>query len=416
MPTLTQKFILTCLERSDYKTFSAAKKEWFDEKEKTNYEFVKSYYRDHGELPSTEIFKDKYKIKDSVKGRPTYFLKELKNRYIALTLTEAIPGIMAKLGTDPAKGLEDMQKAISGLRTDTFTSNETSYSDYAAERYADYIERVRTKGVVHLSSGNEALDKMTYGYRKADLITIGGRSGVGKSWLILLLALWLEGVLNDADIEKPILFITNEMPEDEVTERIDCIKFKLPYEDFMKGELSRVERKRYESGLNRLKHKGSKIKIVYNCSTIDELNVLIDMHDPAIVFIDGSYMMEGDMGEGWEKITYVTRNLKKTAKLKSVPIINTTQLRKSTGKTSSKLSTDGQDDFAYSQSYAQDSDIAIRLYQDVDMVFNSEIGMDVVKGRRVKPNTKFIFTNNLATMELDIRLDDIVTTKASVVW
>lgn len=108
--------------------------------------------------------------------------------------------------------------------------------------------------------------------------------------------------------------------------------------------------------------------------------------------------------EGWEKITHITRNLKRLSKNNKVPIINTTQLRRGTGKGGSRDALSGQDDFAYSGSYVQDSDIAIRMFQDADMKFYDQIGCEIVKGRRVSPGTLFLFQNNLEKMDVSVKL------------
>lgn len=103
-------------------------------------------------------------------------------------------------------------------------------------------------------------------------------------------------------------------------------------------------------------------------------------------------------------IVYITRNLKRLAKNFGVPIINTTQLKRGTAKAGSKFALDGQDDFAYSSSYSQDSDIAIRMFQDADMKFHDLVGCEVVKGRRVVSGTTFYFQNDLLKMNQSMTL------------
>lgn len=72
------------------------------------------------------------------------------------------------------------------------------------------------------------------------------------------------------------------------------------------------------------------------------------------------------------------------------------------------MAIDGQDDFAYSSSYTMDSDVAFRLFQDADMKFHSEVGVEVVKGRRVVTGTTIVFKNDLDNMEqsLTLPIDD----------
>ena len=70
------------------------------------------------------------------------------------------------------------------------------------------------------------------------------------------------------------------------------------------------------------------------------------LYQPSAVFVDGSYLMESKMQEGWEKIVYITRNLKRLAKNFKTPIINTTQLKRGSSTTASQFSMAGMEDFA----------------------------------------------------------------------
>lgn len=229
-----------------------------------------------------------------------------------------------------------------------------------------------------------------------------------NTWLIVHLARKLNEVVLKLRSEGmsvgDILFVSNEIGEDELKERFDCINFRLPYERFQKGELTEREKSRYYHGLDELKDAPSALRIIYSCETIDELTTNIGLYNPCVIFVDGSYLMEPSIPEGWEKITHITRNLKRLSKNNKVPIINTTQLRRGTGKGGSRDALSGQDDFAYSGSYVQDSDIAIRMFQDADMKFYDQIGCEIVKGRRVSPGTLFLFQNNLEKMDVSVKL------------
>ena len=232
-----------------------------------------------------------------------------------------------------------------------------------------------------------------------------------NTWLLVYLCYLLEKVLIDNDIDGEVLFISNEMGEEEIKERLDAMRFRLPYRKFLSGKLTPREKTRYFRGLDSLKKTKSRIRILYSCQTMDELATFMGIYQPKAVFIDGSYLMEGKMMEGWEKMVYITRNLKRIGKNFAVPIINTTQLKRGAGKGGSKETLDGQDEFAYSGSYAQDSDIAFRMYQDADMKYHDLVGLEVVKGRRVQAGTTVMFENNLGIMahSLTLPIEDEIT-------
>lgn len=401
--TTGEQLMVACLRTGDQRTLSVVQRKWLDGDEVKQYRAIMDYYREHGELMGCSTFCDKFSLdKKMADSRPSYYLNALKERYIFATMSDKIPRLLKGLKEDPREKLSELQSLIAGLAVDAVESKDTLYSEDTELRVKDYEERTKSKGVTYLSMGAADMDSVFYGYRKQDLITIGGKAGQGKSWLLVYLAHLLEQVILDKETDgEPlgdILFITNEMGEEEIKERLDCIKFNLPYEKFLQGTLSEREKRRYYRGLEDLKGTKSKIRIVYSCQTIDELTTLMGLYQPSAVFIDGSYLMEGKMQEGWEKIVYITRNLKRIAKNFKSPIINTTQLKRGSSKTGSKFSLDGQDDFAYSSSYSQDSDIALRMFQDADMKFHDLIGCEVVKGRRVVSGTTIIFQNDLSNM------------------
>lgn len=755
--TLGEELLVACLKRKDNKVLSVIQRKWLDGAEIRQYKFIMDYYREHGEIIGVRAFCEKFKLdRDCVDARPTYYLNQIKERYIFAVLSDNVPRIIRGVKEDPREKLHELQSIIGSLAVDAVESKDTLYSEDVELRIRDYEERMKSCGVTYLSMGCADLDKTFFGYRKNDLITIGGKGGQGKClgkgtkvlmydlstkkvediqigdklmgpdgtcrnvlsisrgreqmyWVCqnkgmnyrvneshilslkfprrkniretidgkrvcqgsettwethnvsvkdflkmgytfrkeavgyksygmafedtnlpidpYFLGVWLgdgtsreltvtsfdlpiirflqeysksfggelreeksnkglyrmrgchklfsimdsfgliknrtkkvgghkhipidfiktsrenrlkllaglidtDGYMNDnsfeitlvskelsndikllcrtlgfyvtqtvkkvngksyyrvniqgkgtdevpvklerkragkrrqvknvlhtgftlkkdivddyygftidgdhlfcladftvthntwlmcylvsmlerAILEKEeateetcgdILFITNEMGEDEIKERLDCIRFKLPYKAFLEGTLTEREKRRYYKGLEKLKSEKSKIRILYSCQTIDELTTQIGLYQPSVVFIDGSYLMEPQRDEGWEKIVYVTRNLKRLAKNTNVPIVNTTQLKRGSSKGASKFALDAQEDFAYSSSYTQDSDIALRMFQDADMKFHDLIGLEVAKGRRVVSGTKLIFQNDLANMLQSVTL------------
>ena len=152
----------------------------------------------------------------------------------------------------------ELQSLIATLAVDAVESKDTLYSEDTDLRVKDYEERMKSLGVTYLSMGCPDLDKTFFGYRKNDLITIGGKGGQGKTWFMCFLVYSLEkAILEKEELTGEtfgdILFITNEMGEDEIKERLDCIKFRLPYKSFLEGTLSEREKGRYYKGLEKLK-------------------------------------------------------------------------------------------------------------------------------------------------------------------
>lgn len=423
---VAELFLVSVLRNRDIKTFAKVKKSWFDSSEVPLYNFIKDYFMDNGELPGAKSFcklhRLDYKLADS---RPTAYLRMLKERYVFSDVADKVPDFLKSLKGDPLSILNKMKTYLNevSMSVEGTNTKDAMYSEDTADRHEEYIKRTETGGITYVSSGHKLWDELFYGYHRGDLITLAGRAGSKKSWLLCYLVNLLDEYLveNDADEEfGDILVISNEMTIESINSRIDCIRFKLPFSDYMKGELSPKKSRVYAKGLSMLKK--SRIRILYNCTTCDELEAKILLYNPCAVFLDGSYLLEPGMkNEGWEKITYITRNLKRIAKSNEVPIFNTTQQGR--GKGTKRVSNfEAQDSFAYTNSYSQDSDLALVSYITKEMMFHNLVGLIVAKGRNVEDNTEIIFRCPLGSMDLDFELPDAVDSdddsqnKINAVW
>lgn len=393
--TIAEKLFVAVLQDGDIQSFYKIQKAWLESSSESKVlVFMRKYFRDNDRLPPTEVIFDKFPGLSPITGSAKHYLKELIDRYTYNTLATKIPTIIKGLKDDAQGTLDGLRSLVAGLSLNEDTE-DIPYHLNADKRIDRYNERVGTNGVTYLSMNDPVLDSITYGYHRGDLTTIGGRAGMGKTWLLCVLAVLCESALTEAD--NPVLFVTNEMTAEDIIDRIDCIRFKLPYEKFLQGNLSPDELKRYKMGLHRLRTKGSKMNVIYNCSTLDEYEAKVRIYQPSVVFLDGSYLLEPRMEEGFAKTTYITRNLKAIAKATEIPCWNTTQLRKKMGRGANKSSIDGQDEFYYG-SYVQDSDYAIRMFQDPNMVYQQVIGLDFVKGRKIRPNTVIEYSPDLVSM------------------
>ncbi len=396
---VADELFISILRHKSEIILSQVHREWLDTSELSKHNFVVNYYREHGELPGPKSYCSRFKVDgESIDSRPALYLKQLKNRYIFTRIAEDVTPLLRKAKDKPEETLTQLRDFCAGLVLTDSGMKETLYSDDAMMRLIEYEKRILTKGVSYLSMGHPLLDSIFYGYREKDLVTIGGRAGSKKTFLLCYLAMLLEKVL-PPDMGD-ILFFSMEMSSDEIKERQDCLRFKLPYGDFLKGELSKTK---------------SKLKIIDDINYLEELESKVLIHKPAAVFLDGSYLLEPNEAEGWEKVTRITRALKRIVKQTNCPIINTTQLKRASGKGGKGTSFEAQDEFAYSNSYVQDSDLAIRMFQDKEMVFRSEIGMQVAKGRRVAPDAALTFMCNLNLMQVDFT-DEVTEIPAETIY
>lgn len=377
---------------------------WLEADDLEVLDFMREYLIDYNELPNFQVVNTKYPdLNLPVSGgRFLFELKLLRERHVYSSLAQKLPSIIKDLRNDPLKKVTELQEVVADCMSDDSKSTDSPYAKDASQRHAEYLARIQNKGVTYLSMGHPVLDKLFFGWEKGALVTLAARSGLGKTWFLLRMALLTEAMMPD-DFGVLLVF-SFEMPAESLKERLDCMRFGLDYDRFKHGELTRAESIRYKKGLEELEQKGSKIVIIDEAFTIDDVHSKILLYMPSIVFIDGSYMLEPDAEEDWKKIVKITRNLKGITRKKGIPIFNTTQMKRGTGTKKSKSSFEAQDDFAWGTSFIQDSDLSITAYQTPQMQYDYEIGFQIAKGRNIKPGTQLIWYNNLVTMEFDFEI------------
>ena len=192
---------------------------------------------------------------------------------------------------------------------------------------ADYEERARAKGALTgVTSGIYALDRVTYGWQRSDMIIIAARPAMGKTALVLGFA---EAA---AEANIPVAFFSLEMSKTQLVNRMIVGKSQVNSDRFKRGTLSDVEVQEM---------------IKATCS-INELPIYID-DTPALslanfarasrrlkkdkgiglIIVDYLQLMRSDESKGRnreQEISSISRGLKAVAKELNVPIIALSQL------------------------------------------------------------------------------------------
>lgn len=401
--TLGDKLVISAYKTKNFSELTKIRTEWLDEKEKALYDFSRDYYAKNAVLPPQKLLSTHFKdpsLMGDVEGMPNYYVKQLKERFIKTELSLKLPKKLRRMSLDPVKVLSEIKDICTNAGIDVSDIPIERYAGTPSSRYADYVSRKGTKGITYLSTGDDILDSMFYGYKRGDLITIAARAGVGKTWFLCMLALMVEAESHIKTGGKDILIVSNEMSSEELFMRLDAIAFELPYSDLIKSELSELDEKRYKKSLEELR---SNIVVLPKISEVAALDEHITMFDPSIVFVDGSYLMEARSGlPTWERIQRITQGLKSSALKNKIPIINTTQLKRGTGKKSGEYSLDAQEDFAFGGSFIQDSDVGINLAQDALMKYNNVVEGRFSKLRRANVEQSFEWGMNIDTMKFSI--------------
>lgn len=222
-------------------------------------------------------------------------------------------------------------------------------------------------GLTGVPSGFSALDRVTSGWQKSDLVIIAARPGMGKTAFVV------SAMRNAAvDFGQGVAIFSLEMSSVQLVNRLISAEAQLESEKIKKGNLADYE---WE-------------QLVYKTAKLTEAPIFIDdtpalsilelrakcrrlkaQHDIQLIIIDYLQLMSGDSsksgsggGNREQEIASISRALKNIAKELSVPVIALSQLSRAVetrgGDKRPQLS-----DLRESGSIEQDADMVMFLYR-----------------------------------------------------
>jgi replicative DNA helicase len=273
-------------------------------------------------------------------------------------------------------------------------SQESVRGDFVgAERLVkEGVERLvaaseRGAEITGLATGYVDLDRMTGGFRPANLVVVAARPSMGKTALALGMA--LNAALDD---DKTVAIFSIEMSADEIISRMLASAAMVDGSRLRTGRLSQDDWPRIGQAADRL----AKASIFIDDSegvTVAEMRTkarrLKSRHGLDLVIVDYIQLMEGAPGRGRrdesrvQEISAISRGLKLMARDLDVPLICVSQLNRAPDARPDKhplLS-----DLRESGAIEQDADVVLMLYRDEYYNKDSEekgiTDLDVAKHR-----------------------------------
>lgn len=249
------------------------------------------------------------------------------------------------------------------------------YSD-AKQRIAEYHQRKKDGVEPGIFMGIPKIDALTLGIQPHEFISVVGWQGTGKSTLaqwILYCAARRQGKVG--------MYFSLEMGQEALFRKWDCMEAGIDYHRLKSHELDASEMARWEAAADDIaKGPGDIITLddVRSC-TPDKVYAEIARWAPDIAVIDYVSLMDTPRStsqEIWQKVTYLTQNLKAIARNIGVPIIGVAQTNIDSADAGAKLS-----NIAYSRSIGQDSDIVLGLFQDEGMKEQKQMQVRLLKNR-----------------------------------
>ncbi len=264
--------------------------------------------------------------------------------------------------TDVFELLDKTEQAVFEISDSNLRKNYDNMKNLMARAIQELqILKDHKDGLTGVPSGFTALDRITSGWQRSDLVIIAARPGMGKTAFVV------SALRNAAvDFKMPVAIFSLEMASVQLVNRMISAEAELEGEKIKKGNLADHE-------WAQLVHKTSKLSaapiFIDDTPALSVLELrakcrrLKAEHNVQLIVIDYLQLMRGDQGGNREQeIASISRALKGIAKELNVPVLALSQLSRGVetrgGDKRPQLS-----DLRESGSIEQDADIVMFLYR-----------------------------------------------------
>lgn len=225
--------------------------------------------------------------------------------------------------------LDRAEKNLFDIAQGNIRRNFQDMSTMVSEAYKQIeAARLHGTGVTGVESGFTALDRITSGWQRSDLIIVAARPGMGKTAFVLSLA------RNAAiSFNRPVAVFSLEMSSVQLVQRLISSETGIASEKLRKGTLDNPEWQKLVSMTGKLSEAPIYIDDTPALSVFDlrsKCRRLKAMHNIDLIIVDYLQLMRAEVdtksGNREQEISMISRSLKAIAKELNVPIIALSQL------------------------------------------------------------------------------------------
>lgn len=262
------------------------------------------------------------------------------------------------------EALDTIQGELYKISTDSATSELKDMQTVTGDTLS-YIEKMKKMGNKHLigeTTGFEALDRRTTGFNAGDLIIIAARPAMGKTALVLNMA------LKNVEQGKGVIFFSLEMPAEQLMLRMLAAKTAIPLQNLRKGDLDDQQWTNLSGAFDDLNTKklyvddGGSININQLRARVRKL-AQNESNNIKLVIIDYLQLMQGTGNKDrHQEVSDISRGLKMLAREMKIPIIALSQLNRGLENRPDKRPM--LSDLRESGAIEQDADIIMFVYRD----------------------------------------------------
>jgi len=258
-----------------------------------------------------------------------YYFRVLQEKYLKRCVLE-ISSRYIQHSFDESKDvfgiINKMIGELESITTNLVSNQIAQIRDVHIENIEDSL-KVEKEGISSgVKTGLRAVDSLTNGWQKSDLIIIAGRPSMGKT------AVAMNMVLHPAIQEKKsVLVFSLEMSKQQLTGRVESLLSEIDVSRIIKKQLSKDEIVNLDNSCQSLYYAPIYIDDTPNISLIELKSKARKMYSEKkveLIVIDYLQLMRSglNIGNREQEIAEISRGLKALAKELNIPVIALSQL------------------------------------------------------------------------------------------
>jgi replicative DNA helicase len=314
----------------------------------------------------------------------TYHSKIVREKALLRGLLRSVTDIASSVyenELDADEMVDYAEKSIFDISDKRIKVSFSSIKDLIKDSF-QMIEHLydRKDAITGVPSGFKALDELTTGFQRSDLVVVGGRPGMGKTAFSLNIAQHV-GV----ELKEPVAVFSLEMSKEQLVFRMLCSEAKVDSNKIRKGFINkRDDWPKLTSAASKLAESPIFIDDTSGISVLEmraKARRLKAEHGLSMVIVDYLQLMKGrgKFERREQEISEISRSLKALAKELRVPVIALSQLNRGV-ETRGGSKNPTLADLRESGAIEQDADVIIFIYRDEQAARDAAEN----KGRAVK--------------------------------
>ncbi len=300
------------------------------------------------------------------------YVKEIKsysNKRNLIKLATEIKKLTIEENLDTIDIMDRVEQKLFEITQESI-SDDFRNSSEIAQSTLEEIERLKSQGnskLIGVDTGFENLNDKTSGFGKGDLVIVAARPAMGKTALVLNMA------LKAIDRNEGVAFFSLEMPAEQLMLRMLSAKTSIPLQALRVGNLKDDEWNRLSRAMDDISRRkffvddGGYATIHHIRSKLRKLK---SQHpEISMAIIDYLQLMSGDSKGSnsfvgrQQEISEISRGLKQLARELQIPIIALSQLNRSLETRENKRPM--LSDLRESGAIEQDADIILFVYRGI---------------------------------------------------